>query len=56
MTAYSDKGYFERFSEIGFSTYLLKPVDFRNCSLTLKNVSQKCRPDDNNSGGTYLNH
>ena len=28
MTAYSDKGYFERFSKIGFSEYLLKPVQF----------------------------
>lgn len=26
MTAYSDKEYFEKFSEIGFSEYLLKPI------------------------------
>jgi YesN/AraC family two-component response regulator len=28
ITAYSDRGYFERFSEIGFCEYLLKPVQF----------------------------
>jgi hypothetical protein len=26
MTAYSDKAYFEKFSEIGFFAYLLKPI------------------------------
>lgn len=26
MTAYSDKAYFEKFSEIGYSAYLLKPI------------------------------
>jgi YesN/AraC family two-component response regulator len=26
MTAYSDKTYFEKFSEIGFCVYLLKPI------------------------------
>lgn len=26
MTAYSDKAYFEKFSEIGFCAYLLKPI------------------------------
>ena len=26
MTAYSDKTYFEKFSEIGFCEYLLKPI------------------------------
>ena len=26
MTAYSDKAYFEKFSEIGFCEYLLKPI------------------------------
>lgn len=28
ITAYSDKGYLKRFSQIGFSEYLLKPVQF----------------------------
>ena len=28
MTAYSDKGYIERFGKIGCSEYLLKPVQF----------------------------
>ncbi|MBV5339752.1 MAG: response regulator [Deltaproteobacteria bacterium] len=26
MTAYSDKAYFEKFSEIGFCEYMLKPI------------------------------
>lgn len=28
ITAYSNRGYFERFSEIGFSDYLMKPLQF----------------------------
>ena len=28
LTGYSDKNYLERFSEIGFCDYIVKPVDF----------------------------
>jgi YesN/AraC family two-component response regulator len=28
ISAYSNRGYFEKFSEIGFCEYLLKPVQF----------------------------
>lgn len=38
MTAYSDKVYFEKFSEIGFCEYLLKPVVL----LTLFAAIEKC--------------
>jgi YesN/AraC family two-component response regulator len=29
ITGYSDKNYLERFSEIGFDDYILKPIEFR---------------------------
>lgn len=29
LTGYSDNNYFERFSEIGFDDYIVKPVDFQ---------------------------
>jgi len=29
MTAYSDKNYLEKFTEIGFCAYLMKPIDFK---------------------------
>ena len=29
LTAYSDENYLERFSKIGFSDYMLKPLDFK---------------------------
>ena len=38
MTAYSDKAYFEKFSEIGFSEYLLKPIQLS----TLFAAIEKC--------------
>ena len=28
LTGYSDKDHFDRFSEIGFEEYMIKPVDF----------------------------
>ena len=38
MTAYSDKVYFEKFSEIGFCEYLLKPITLS----TLFAAIEKC--------------
>ena len=38
ITGYSDKKYLERFSEIGFSDYLLKPIAFT----TLFAAIEKC--------------
>lgn len=29
LTAYNEKIFFEKFSEIGFSAYILKPIEFR---------------------------
>ena len=39
LTGYSDKDYLERFSEIGFAEYLVKPVDFT----VLFTAIEKCR-------------
>ena len=42
LTGYSDKNYMERFSEIGFDDYIVKPVDFRKLFAAI----EKCRADE----------
>jgi YesN/AraC family two-component response regulator len=39
LTGYNDKNYLERFGEIGFNDYIVKPVDFGK----LFAVIEKCR-------------
>jgi YesN/AraC family two-component response regulator len=39
LTGYSDGNYLEKFSEIGFDEYMVKPVDFRK----LFTAVEKCR-------------
>jgi YesN/AraC family two-component response regulator len=39
LTGYSDKNYLERFSEIGFDDYMVKPVDFGKLFAAI----EKCR-------------
>jgi len=41
VTGYGDKDHLERFSEIGFVDYLVKPLDF----LKLFNAIEKCRAE-----------
>lgn len=39
LTGYSDKNFLERFSEVGFDDYMVKPVDF----MKLFAAVEKCR-------------
>lgn len=39
LTGYSDKNFLERFSEVGFDEYMVKPVDF----MKLFAAVEKCR-------------
>ena len=39
LTGYSDKNYLERFSEIGFDDYIVKPVELRKLFAAI----EKCR-------------
>lgn len=41
LTGYSDGKYLERFSEIGFDEYMVKPVDFTKLFAAV----EKCRPE-----------
>jgi len=41
LTGYSDNNYLERFSEIGFNDYIVKPVDFGK----LFTAIEKCRAE-----------
>jgi YesN/AraC family two-component response regulator len=36
LTAYSDKGSFEKFTEIGYCAYLMKPIDFKELFATIE--------------------
>lgn len=36
LTAYNEKIFFEKFSEIGFSAYILKPIEFRKLFAALE--------------------
>ena len=39
LTGYSDKDHFDRFSEIGFEEYMIKPVDFEKLFAAI----ERCR-------------
>ncbi len=41
LTAYNEKRFFEKFSEIGFSAYLLKPIEFKKLFAAI----EKCLED-----------
>jgi len=41
LTGYSDKNYLEKFSELGFDYYIIKPVDFGKLFVAI----EKCRAD-----------
>jgi len=41
LTGYSDKNYLERFSEIGFDDYIVKPVELRKLFAAI----EKCRAE-----------
>src|SRR6185369_11572851 len=36
LTAYNEKIFFEKFSEIGFSSYLLKPIEFKKLFVAIE--------------------
>ena len=40
LTAYGDKGYFEKFEAIGFCAYLMKPINFKELFATI----ERCTP------------
>jgi YesN/AraC family two-component response regulator len=41
LTAYNEKRFFQKFSEIGFSAYLLKPIEFKKLFAAI----EKCMED-----------
>lgn len=41
LTGYSDKEHFDRFSEIGFDEYMIKPVDFEKLFAAI----ERCRAE-----------
>jgi YesN/AraC family two-component response regulator len=41
VTGYSNKNYLEKFSEIGFDDYIVKPVDFKKLFATI----ERCRAE-----------
>lgn len=45
MTAYSDKAYFEKFSEIGFCEYLLKPIVLSTMFAAIEKCSAEIRAE-----------
>lgn len=36
LTAYNEKIFFEKFSEIGFSSYILKPIEFKKLFVAIE--------------------
>ena len=50
LTAYSSKDYFERFSEIGFCEYLLKPVQFPALFAAIEKCLLKCQLNSDKPG------
>lgn len=45
LTAYGDRGFFEKFQEIGYCGYLMKPINFKELFATI----EKCRAENNQS-------
>ena len=41
MTAYGDTAYFDRFTEIGYCAYLMKPIDFQELFDTIKRCGKR---------------
>lgn len=44
LTAYNEKIFFEKFSEIGFSSYLLKPIEFKKLFVAIEKCIGEIMP------------